>query len=213
VDFVNDYAGTPLMDYFGITVASTGPSAAVDHITGETDSFAEGLSFDYLYGDTPDFSVDEITPLGATPVFRSVDNIVRVTSYLDREARTIASSIIFGALYDSDEHSKAELMNYYLRFLIPPTANEEEVIPYPNPFNPSTTISFSLPAALDFSLKIYDLRGKLITTLADGRGKTGKQEFVWDGQNSNNSPVASGVYFARLKSGSYIKTTKLTLLK
>lgn len=210
------------MNYFGITIAGTGLPSAVNHITGEEGSFSEGLDYTYMYGDNPDYSVDEITPINATPVFRSADNIVRVTSYQNRDYRTIASAIVFGALYDDTEHTKAELMNYYIRFLLPSTGNAEEVIPtenpilypaYPNPFNPTTTISFSLPKAEQYSLKIYDIKGKLIDVVAEGMGKPGKQEFVWNGLNSDKSTVASGVYFARLQTSNFSKTTKLTLLK
>jgi len=77
---------------------------------------------------------------------------------------------------------------------------------YPNPFNPSTTISFSLPATSKVSLKIYNTVGQLMTTLVDEQLSQGNHEFQWQAAN-----MSSGIYFYTLTSGSFSKTKRMIL--
>ena len=79
---------------------------------------------------------------------------------------------------------------------------------YPNPFNPSTTISYYIPTAGQVDLTIYDIRGREITKLADGYRFTGSHEVRFDG-----TALSSGVYFVRLTSGSSAATQKLIMVK
>lgn len=84
---------------------------------------------------------------------------------------------------------------------------------YPNPFNPETTIRFSLKQAMPARLSIYNLKGQLVKTLVDGQLTEGMHNAVWNGKDNNNRSVASGVYFYRLKAGSYVSTRKMILTK
>ncbi len=79
---------------------------------------------------------------------------------------------------------------------------------FPNPFNPSTTISFSIPALSYVSLKMYDCLGKEVGTLVSEMMAAGNYSRVW-----NASHVPSGVYYYRLQSGSMMETKKLILIK
>jgi len=72
---------------------------------------------------------------------------------------------------------------------------------YPNPFNPTTTIAFSLPEKTRVALAIYDVNGRLVTTLVDAELGAGFKEYRWDGTDSHRRPVGSGVYFCRLDTG------------
>ena len=83
----------------------------------------------------------------------------------------------------------------------------------PNPFNPSTTISFTLPADSDVGLRVYDVTGALVKTLVDGRRNRGTNRVIWNGTNSNGTPVGSGVYFYRLTTKDRRLTKKMLLLK
>jgi len=80
--------------------------------------------------------------------------------------------------------------------------------PWPNPFNPKVTLSFSLPRMDRARLEIFDLRGRQVDKLFEGILEPGRHEFSWNGEER-----ASGLYFARLRSGDLVMTRKLLLLK
>jgi flagellar hook assembly protein FlgD len=79
---------------------------------------------------------------------------------------------------------------------------------YPNPFNPSTQIQFQLPENNSVKLQIFDILGNLVTTLVDEQMEAGYHSVNWSASN-----LASGIYFYRMSSGTFIKTMKLMLLK
>lgn len=85
---------------------------------------------------------------------------------------------------------------------------------WPNPFNPSTQLEFSLPAASTVTLTVHDLRGRLVRTLVAGaEHAAGDHATTWDGRDDAGAPVASGVYLARLKAGVRTASTRLTLVE
>lgn len=84
---------------------------------------------------------------------------------------------------------------------------------YPNPFNPSTEISFALPAQTRASLQIYDTAGRLVRTLVSGELDAGTHSVTWNGKTDNGNITASGVYFYRLDTESKSITRKMLLLK
>jgi hypothetical protein len=83
----------------------------------------------------------------------------------------------------------------------------------PNPFNPTTTISFTLPERGRVTLAIYDVRGRLVRTLVDESVGEGYQERLWDGKDAKGARVSSGVYFYTLAAGDRTITKKMLLLK
>jgi len=80
---------------------------------------------------------------------------------------------------------------------------------YPNPFNPSTTISFDLPEAGKVSLSVYDLKGALVGTLLNENKVAGTYQYKW----TPNSELASGVYLFKLKEENKIRHQKITYIK
>ncbi len=102
------------------------------------------------------------------------------------------------------------------------TGNEEELNPpvsvlqlanYPNPFNPSTTISYKVPTDGDVTLNIYNARGQLVNTLVSEPKTKGNYQVVWTGKDSSGNYVASGLYFTRLVSGGKSISKKMLLMK
>ena len=79
---------------------------------------------------------------------------------------------------------------------------------YPNPFNPTTRIEYQIPNSGSVSLKIYNLKGELISTLVDKEMIAGYHEVTWNAPN-----VSSGIYFYRLQAGDFVLTRKMVLLK
>jgi len=85
---------------------------------------------------------------------------------------------------------------------------------HPNPFNPSTTISFTLPSSSPVSLRIYDVAGKLVRDLISGQTmQVGNSEAVWDGKDYGGKSVSAGVYFYRLNAGEFSETKRMALVK
>ncbi len=84
---------------------------------------------------------------------------------------------------------------------------------YPNPFNPTTIISYFLPADEEVSLTVYNLIGEKVRVLANGFQTKGEKKAVWDGKDSQGHAVASGIYFSKLRSGDRSKSIKMLLLK
>ena len=80
-----------------------------------------------------------------------------------------------------------------------PATSPAELLPgYPSPFNSLITIAFTLPQPATVQLDIFDLNGRLVTTIADGSFGVGRHQATWDGSTADGQPVASGVYFCRL---------------
>jgi flagellar hook assembly protein FlgD len=85
---------------------------------------------------------------------------------------------------------------------------------FPNPFNPTTTIVFSLKEKGHVELTIFDVRGAVVRRLLRGEVEAGLHADVqWDGLNDEGKPVASGLYFYRLTASGFTETRKMLLLK
>ncbi len=84
---------------------------------------------------------------------------------------------------------------------------------YPNPFNPNTTLSYTLPADGHVRVAIIDLRGREVVLLVDEVQVSGQQSIQWNGTNRAGQSVPSGTYIAHVSSGGKIRTTKITLAK
>jgi len=84
---------------------------------------------------------------------------------------------------------------------------------YPNPFNPTTTINYSLAMPCDVDLTIFNIKGQKVKTLVNAKQNTGHYQAAWDGKNSSNKQVASGVYFYKLTTPEKSLNKKMLLLK
>jgi hypothetical protein len=105
---------------------------------------------------------------------------------------------------------------FWYKNIITDVGHEANVVPdeyslsqnYPNPFNPSTTIEFALPHAGYVNLKVYNVLGEQVATLAEGDHAAGTFKTLWDA-----SGLPSGVYFYRLTAREYVQTKKMVLMK
>ncbi len=92
---------------------------------------------------------------------------------------------------------------------------------YPNPFNPTTIISFSLQNISNVELSIYNIKGQRVKTIVNEKLEQGLHKIIWDGTNSNGKAVNSGIYFYKLclhpdssgKAGNFQKVKKMILLR
>jgi hypothetical protein len=105
--------------------------------------------------------------------------------------------------------------------MVSPSSNDNLVNPtitalngnFPNPFNPVTSIRFSLKEASDVKLSIYNMKGQLVSNLVNAPMNAGNHQLVWNGRDDKGSPVASGIYLYRMEAGSYRATQKMMLMK
>ncbi|RMG23121.1 MAG: T9SS C-terminal target domain-containing protein [Methanobacteriota archaeon] len=184
----------------------------LDAVSGEPLMMLRQVLLDSLSG--PDVNLRDSLQIDLQP-FRDRQVILRMLSIHHLLARN---------------GQKPEQMNLYkfyentpgLHALSKPPLETPEKIPedfdmsqnYPNPFNPTTTISFDLPHATRITLHVFDVNGRQVRTLAEGEFAAGSHQMVWDGRDDNGVPVASGVYFYRLTTGSgFVATRKMVLLR
>ncbi|KAF5036820.1 hypothetical protein DSECCO2_571120 [anaerobic digester metagenome] len=84
---------------------------------------------------------------------------------------------------------------------------------YPNPFNPSTTITYSMPATGQVRISVYNMKGQKVRDLLNTEMPRGNHKVVWDGKDSNNSNVSSGIYFFKLETEGHSSVRKAMLMK
>jgi len=92
-------------------------------------------------------------------------------------------------------------------------AQTELIGNYPNPFNPSTTIAFRTDEPGPVQIAIYNLKGQLVRTFDLEVTRAGESSVIWNGDDDNGNSVSSGIYFYRMKSGTYSNTKKMILMK
>ncbi|MFZ1517719.1 MAG: DUF3160 domain-containing protein [Ignavibacteriaceae bacterium] len=124
-------------------------------------------------------------------------------------------------LADSTGNSRGEGPSLITSVQSDPTKNtipqsELLISNYPNPFNATTLIVFTIPYNLtnkNVELKVYDVQGRLVTTLVNEQLAAGNYIVKWAGKNDNLQNVASGIYFYNIKVGEQVKSGKMNLLK
>jgi xylan 1,4-beta-xylosidase len=84
---------------------------------------------------------------------------------------------------------------------------------FPNPFNPSTTVSYRLSAVSHVTLRIFDMLGREIVTLVNNEQAAGQYTAQWDAKNKNGEDLSSGVYFYQLRAGEFVSTNKMIFMK
>lgn len=112
----------------------------------------------------------------------------------------ISGARINGNSYGTITSSISESPSVITKFHLAPA--------FPNPFNPSTTISYEVPSRSDVKLVIYNVLGQEVATVVDEQKQAGRYSLEWNASN-----VPSGVYFYRLQAGSFVETKKLVLIR
>jgi hypothetical protein len=84
---------------------------------------------------------------------------------------------------------------------------------YPNPSSGDTRIDYQLEAPGPVVLAVYDVLGRRLRTLVDGEQPAGRHTVAWDGRRADGSPVASGTYFVRMRTGTYASTQRVSLVR
>jgi hypothetical protein len=155
-----------------------------------------GLYYATVEGDTVVF---DTTDIGNTTVDLALNRIFSSVAH-------------FSSLAVAGEVGSAEpLETYPTRALTP--AGYALYGNFPNPFNPVTSIQYTLPRLVDISLVVYDLLGHEVIRLVEGYQPAGTRRVVWNGRDAAGREVPSGIYIARLVTREYTSSIKMLLLK
>jgi len=154
-------------------------------------------------------SVSGFIPGPATQI-----GVSRDTFFID--THPLGSSVDYYRVVTVDVHGNASIPSPEASVTLAGLTPETGAVPdrfalaqnYPNPFNPATTIGYQLPAGGYVSLRVYDMLGSLVATLADGIQSAGYRSAVFDASN-----LPSGIYVYRLRAGSFNETRKLVLIR
>lgn len=131
------------------------------------------------------------------------------TRYVDREFEPAATLLYtLGVLSEDGTERRSQVVR-----VSTPAVSLGLSQNVPNPFNPATTISFTLPEPTHVRLAVFEVSGALVRVLADGYMGGGLHTAFWDGTNSSGAAVSSGTYFYRLTAGKGSITRKMILLK
>jgi len=85
--------------------------------------------------------------------------------------------------------------------------------PYPNPFNPVTTIRYDLPEDALVNITIYDMMGRVVSNLVSSKQNAGYKSIQWNATNNIGQPVSAGLYLYTIEAGDFRQTKKMVLLK
>jgi sugar lactone lactonase YvrE len=139
--------------------------------------------------------------------------------YMFLDASAVGDSVMSGT-YDEDCEGICPGGTFFLQRCTTigvedgtPVGRFPTISSYPNPFNPRTTIAYSLPEAGQVDIRIYDAAGRFVRTVVDEVEIVGDHTATWDGRNYRGAEVSSGVYFVRFEVGRTVRTTKIVLLK
>lgn len=219
------FGGYNVRPIFGLAPGDDGGNFFGD-IIGIND-FA-GYHFNY-YGEPS--HLDELIPETSSAILQkdSVINpdILGVFHPAFGSGRSIGLSCEYGGLADLPSaranqaaSMRQELLTEFLDLLRGsatgiPTVPEYalQLHAYPNPFNPTATVDFSIPTPGFVELHIYDVSGHRVQTLVNGPKSAGEHTVSWNSRDGAGSPVASGIYFVRLTHGGTSHTQKIVLMK
>lgn len=157
--------------------------------------------------DTADYDYGTMISLTATP-----GKNWKFTHWNYDRTDTVATKVVM-----VNDH-KTYRANFTFQTLV---EKRDDVIPkdyglgqnYPNPFNPTTTIEYDLPKAEHVSIKIYDIRGRLVRELVDMQQPAGRYKVTWDALNSTSRKSSTGIYFYTIQAGDFNMTKRMVLLK
>jgi len=124
---------------------------------------------------------------------------------------TYGVSVIFDGGFESDV-TEIDIEHTDASDLTVPTITELRGN-YPNPFNPSTNISFSTTQAGHVSIRIYNMRGQLVKTLLNEDLEAAYHNIAWNGKDKFDNDVSSGIYFYNMRTENYNSTKKMILMK
>jgi hypothetical protein len=190
--FMTGYDGDPITDGIIIAGINTVYTRSPDQIEPFNASatpiikYGSGPAINSIKADAGDYKV---VYFGVA--FEQINDVSVIDSLVARSVRWLTDGIVLGNQDDKQLPIEFSLSQNY-----------------PNPFNPSTIITYSIPNESQVSLKVYDVMGKEVANLIDGKQSSGNHSVEFDA-----SSMSSGTYFYKLTAGEFISVKKMVLLK
>jgi hypothetical protein len=195
----------------------------IDNLQIETADNAAMLSWDAPYGSDSNSSLLGYNVYRATdeegdePILLNSEPVTE-TQYDDLKVEPGDYQYHIKAVYEQGESLASETI--YVTVMGLSVQDDYQIIKatellnaYPNPFNPTTTISFTIKEADFVTVEIFNISGRRVKTLAKDNYETGKYNLVWNGENDSGKKLSSGIYFYRMKTSTYQKSKKFIMLK
>jgi len=210
-----------------VPTASTGNSMYFVSINTQNVSDIKGVAFGLTYDASKfDFVPESVTGLGEIQIVKPGEGIISVASLYNSDSFKGTITLGFKSK-GMNSVMNVEMVNaeVSLNGVVSSVSNAAGVtlkaVPstysltqnFPNPFNPTTTIEYSIPTAGNVSLVVYNVAGQKVRTLVNNTQSASFYKVVWDGKNDNGMTVGTGTYFYKLVSGNYSKIVKMTLMK
>jgi len=181
--------------------------------TGAELTWDESIDADFKY-----FSVYRSTTKGFDP--STVDAITKISENTFVDATIETGKTYYYKVTATDFAGNEGLASAEVMIMVTGIVGENAIPTefvlnqnYPNPFNPSTVIRFGLPKVQQVTIRIYDIRGSLVRTLAQGRFSPGYHNLTWDGRDDSGQVVSAGPYIYQLVSASEKVSKKMIFLK
>ena len=219
-----------LSDYLGVVFEGSASNESV--IIGELGDPVTGglaLTFTGPYGINNQLQRDLISPApGAHSIFNYIQS--QKSAGIRFEPNSSGARVVYlafgleGVAGPNEKSGEALIARIFDWFsLLTPVYESKNERPiekgfllkqnFPNPFNPTTEISFSLPSKEKMTLTIYNVAGQRIRTLFNGMKNAGVHSIQWDGKDASGNQVASGVYIYRLKTTGFSQQKKMLLIR
>lgn len=187
--------------YNGVLVPVNSILTAVDKdgiVCGEGIFVADGIVSLAIRADDPSTEVDEGADIGEYVS-------------LQLNGQLVHSKILWKEFGDTPKLDNLDTITDILDSEIPTAYALNNN--FPNPFNPSTTISYDLPQKSRVSIIIYDINGQIVKNLVRTEQNAGKYKLSWDGTSDLGNTVSTGIYFLRIVAGDFTKVQKMMMLK
>lgn len=219
-----DLNGTALLDYLGLTFIADGEDESVELLAGIDEQILYMVRNAFMGGTSPHYLIDELEANeNAYPILKDDTGIDRMFVYEDLNYKVVSSSIVIGALANGNGFSSknlllGEIINYFLDVI--PVGVEEviNVSPttgltvYPNPVSDIATIQFEVAQAGFLMIRIFDLSGQQVTTIADHYFTPGNYSLVWNGKDFQGNRLPPGMYLLELITDKKKETCKVNLM-
>jgi len=218
-----DHNGTEFFNMLGLTFLGDGGDFEIEKIIGVNDAMTSDMELNYIGGESPHYSVDQLGGLFSQMLFCCETDHGRMFLNESANYKTVSSSLVIGAVANGDSLSLkpyifAEMVNYFIEYDPYVSVNENLSNPFksknfPNPFTYNTTINYALKQTGLVKVEVYNTSGQMIRQLVNRELTSGEYSTNWDGTNCNGEPVKGGFYFYQINVGNDVQTDKIILLR